>query len=186
MSGSGNNPLHCAVLVIDVQQALIGASPPPFEAESVLAIINEVTTKARSAGVPVFLVQHDGSAEDDLVPDTPGWQFHGGLQTSPHDVRIRKTTCDAFYRSGLEEELRRRGVTDLVIVGYATDFCVDSTVRAAASREFAVTVVADAHTTHDNPCCGASQVRAHANWAWANCTTSKPVRVVPGHELWLG
>lgn len=186
MSESGNHGKRCGVIVIDVQQALFGASPPPLESERVLTVINAVTKKARARGLPVFLVQHDGSAEDDLIPSSPGWQFDSRLETSPDDIVIRKTTCDAFYRSRLEEELQTRGITDLVIMGYATDFCIDSTLRAAVSRDFIVTVVADAHTTNDNPCCGAAQVRDHFNWAWANCTTSKPVQVVPASQLRFG
>jgi len=172
-----------AVVVIDVQTALFGATPPPWSADAVLSAINRVTAKARAAGVPVILVQHDGTAEEDLVPGTEGWQFHPALEITMQDLMLRKTTCDAFFRTKLEEELRTREVDTLVLMGYATDFCIDSTLRNALSKDFAVTIVADGHTTHDNPCLTAEQVGQHHNWAWANCATQKPVRAVTSDEI---
>ena len=68
-------------------------------------------------------------------------------------------------------------------MGYATDFCVDATLRSAASREFGVIVVADAHTTSDNPVLKAEVVRQHHNWAWANAITSRSVTVLRAKEV---
>ena len=177
-------PAHTAVLVIDVQAGLFCAKPPPFEAEAVIARINAVTAKARQAGAPVIFIQHDGGASDeDLVPFTDGWKLHPDLQVRPGDVVLRKTTCDAFYGTSLEAELRSRGITTLLLMGFATDFCVDSTLRSAASKDFGIIVVADAHTTADNPVLKAEQVRQHHNWAWANCITSRGVTVLKASEV---
>ena len=177
-------PARTAVLVIDVQAGLFGANPAPFEAEAVIARINEVTAKARLAGAPVIFIQHDGGTNDqDLAPFTDGWKLHPALQVRPGDVTLRKTTCDAFYRTSLEAELRSRRITTLLLMGFATDFCVDSTLRSAASKEFSIVVVADAHTTADNPVLEANLVRQHHNWAWANCITTKGVTVLKTAEL---
>ena len=177
-------PKHTAVLVIDVQTGLFSAKPPPLEAEAVIARINEVAAKARQAGVPAIFIQHDGGADDeDLAPFTAGWKLHPDLQVRPGDVVIRKTTCDAFYGTSLEAELRSRGITTLLLMGFATDFCVDSTLRSAASKDFAVIVVADAHTTADNPVLKADLVRQHHNWAWANTITNRGVTVLKASEV---
>jgi len=65
--------VQTAALVIDVQAGLFRAEPPAFEAEAVVTRINEVTTKARTAGAPVFFIQHDGEPNGDyLVPFTDG------------------------------------------------------------------------------------------------------------------
>jgi nicotinamidase-related amidase len=177
-------PAHTAVLVIDVQVGLFCAKPAPLEAEAVIARINAVTAKARQAGALVIVIQHDGGPNDpDLMPFTDGWKLHPNLHNQPDDVTLRKTTCDAFYGTSLEAELRARGITTLVLMGFATDFCVDTTLRSAASKDFAIVVVADAHTTADNPVLRAEQVRQHHNWAWANCITSKGVILLPASEV---
>jgi len=173
-----------AVLVIDVQVGLLRAEPSPFEAEAVVARINAVTAKARQAGAPVIFIQHDGApGGEDVVPFTEGWKLHPKLDVRPDELVIRKTTCDAFYGTLLESELRSRGITTLLLMGFATDFCVDSTLRSAASKNFAVIIVADAHTTSDNPVLKADQVRQHHNWVWAICITSRGVTVLKASEV---
>jgi nicotinamidase-related amidase len=177
-------PAETAVLVIDVQIGLFCANPAPFEAAAVVERINAVTAKARRAGAPIIFIQHDGEAGgEDVVPFTEGWKLHPRLEVRPGELVIRKTTCDAFYGTPLEAELKSGGITTLVLMGYATDFCVDATLRSAASKDFSVVVVADAHTTSDNPVLKAELVRQHHNWAWANAITKKGVRVVKESEV---
>jgi nicotinamidase-related amidase len=177
-------PEHTAVLVIDVQTGLFRTKPTPFEAEAVIARINKVTAKARKAGAPVFFIQHDGDPKGDyLVPSTEAWKLHPNLVGRAGDQVVRKSTCDAFYGTALESELRARGITTLVLAGYATDFCVDSTLQNAVSKGFHIIVVADAHTTSDNPVLKADLVRQHHNWAWANCISTRGVSVLKTSEL---
>ena len=177
-------PDHTAVLVIDVQAGLFRAEPAAFEAEAVVARINEVTTNARNAGAPVIFIQHDGEPNGDyVVPFTEGWKLHPDLVVRPDDLVIRKTTCDAFYGTTLEADLRSRGITTLLLTGYATDFCMDTTLRSAASKDFGIIVVADAHTTTDNPVLKAELVRQHHNWAWANSITKRGVTVLRAAEV---
>jgi len=177
-------PDHTAVLVIDVQTGLFCAEPAPFEAEAVVARINAVTAKARKAGLPVIFIQHDGEpGGEDVVPFTEGWKLHPELEVHPGDLIIRKTTCDAFYGTALEAELGSRGITTLLLMGYATDFCVDATLRSAASKDFSIIVVADAHTTSDNPVLKTEVVRQHHNWAWANAITKRGVTVLKASEV---
>jgi nicotinamidase-related amidase len=177
-------PEHTALLVIDVQAGLFDGENAAFEAEAVIARINEVAAMARKAGVPVFLIQHDGEPGSDyLAPFSDGWKLPPSLLVRPGDLVIRKTTCDAFYGTLLESELRARGITTLVLTGFATDFCVDTTFRNAVSKEFGIIIVADAHTTSDSPVLKADLVRQHHNWAWANCISTRGVTVLKASEL---
>ena len=115
-------PTQTAVLVIDVQTGLFCVDPAPFEAEAVVARINAVTAAARQAGSPVIFIQHDGEpGGEDVVPFTEGWKLHPKLEVCPGELVIRKTTCDAFYGTPLEAELRSRGISTLVLMGYATE-----------------------------------------------------------------
>lgn len=167
-----------ALLVIDVQAGLFGAQPSPYEGRAVIDCINHSTAKARAAKVPVFFTQQDGSPEENLVPLTAGWRLHPEIVVDPGDRVIRKTTCDAFYETPLETELRSRGVETVIICGYATDFCIDATIRNALSKDFEVVVIGDGHTTSDSPVLDARRIREHHNWAWPNCTSKRPVQVM--------
>jgi nicotinamidase/pyrazinamidase len=117
-----------------------------------------------------FASQHEGKAPFDLVemdygaqvlwPDhcvqgSQGAAFHPDLQTGA-DLIIRKgfrhaiDSYSAFFENdrstptGLEGYLRNRGIDELVMVGLATDFCVQYSAVDAAGLGFAVTVRQDA------------------------------------------
>ena len=150
---------EAALVVIDMQARLF--EPEPADAQAVVARIDGLAARARAAGVPVVWVQHENSA--DLLADTPGWALHPGLLTAASDVFVRKTMSDAFLRTPLHDLLRERGVRHVTVCGYASEFCVDSSVRGAASRGYAVTLAADAHTSHDKPHATGLQIRLHEN-----------------------
>ncbi len=177
-------PRRTAVLIIDVQTGLFRTSPAPFDAAGTIARINETTAKARAAGVPVIFIQHDGDpAEACCAPFTEGWKFHPDLCVQPGDLTLRKQTCDAFQGTPLEPELRARGIATVVLMGYATEFCLDSTLRVAVSKDFRVIVIADAHTTSDCPVLGAEHIREHHNWAWANLLPAGAVTVIKAADV---
>lgn len=151
-----------AVLVIDVQQALCEGEHAALEAPQVIARINHVCATARAAGAPVVLIQHE-SATGELVHGSPGWQLARGLLAEPTDHRVRKTTPDSFHRTGLEALLQRHAVTDLVICGMHTEFCVDTTTRRALALGYPVVLVEDAHTSAGNRHLSAPQIVRHHN-----------------------
>ncbi len=169
-----------ALVVIDMQAGLFG--PAPAEAQAVVARIDALASRARAAGVPVVWVQHE--SEGGLAAGTPGWRLHAGLRTEPSDVFVRKTMSDAFLRTPLDALLRERGVGHVVVCGYSSEFCVDSSVRGAASRGYAVTLAADAHTSHDKPHASGLQIRLHENETLRNIASFQVViDAVPAAEI---
>lgn len=175
-----------ALIVIDVQRALFETSPPPFEAAQVLARIKALAERARAAGAPVVYVQHE-SPGSDLAHGEPGWDLDTRLAPAADDLRVRKTTPDSFLRTELAQALAERSVTHLVVCGYATEFCVDTTVRRAVGLGLTVTLAADAHTTHDKPHADGGQIRAHHN-ATLPAISSFGVKIaaVPAADLFAG
>lgn len=151
-----------ALLIIDVQQGLFDPAPRPFEADAVVDRINRLSERARAAGVPVVFIQHE-RLEGSLVHGTESWQLQERLVVRAGDEVIRKCTPDSFLRTGLQDLLALRSVTELVICGYASEFCVDTTVRRAAALGYPVLLAADAHTTHDKDHASAARIRAHHN-----------------------
>ncbi|NML44008.1 cysteine hydrolase [Ramlibacter sp. G-1-2-2] len=178
--------MNLALLVIDVQRALFDATPRPFEADAVVARINGLSARARAGGVPVVFIQHEtpGSA---LEFERDGWQLAQGLDVQPGDCFVRKTTADSFLRTNLGEMLRALGVTRLAVCGYASEFCVDTTVRRAAALGYAVTLAADAHTTHDKAHASGADIRRHENATLPEITSFGPaIRAITSAELEFG
>lgn len=154
--------MKTALIVIDVQRALCEGKYKAFDADGLVRRINAVSGKARQAGVPIVIVQHESEGPV-MARETDGWRLARGLHTEPTDIVLGKTTPDSFHRTELEALLLARGVTRLVVCGMQTDFCVDTTTRRALALGFPVVLVSDGHSTLDNEHLTAAQIIAHHN-----------------------
>jgi nicotinamidase-related amidase len=157
-------PEHCALLVIDMQLALVTGA---YREQAVLAALVDVTGRARRADLPVIFVQHNHSTFAPMQQGAPGWQLHPELAAVDTDLRIEKTASDAFYQTSLQHQLDNLGVDTLIIAGMQSEYCVDATARRALSQGFDVVLLADCHTTGDGAL-SASDIIAHHNAALAN------------------
>ena len=174
--------MKLAVLVIDVQRGLCDHPPRPYEAEEVVRRINALTARARAAGVPVAFIQHEEAVG--LEFDSEGWQLAGALQVEVSDTRFRKTTPDSFLRTPLQAWLSGHDVHRVVICGYSTEYCVDTTTRRAAGLGYEVLLAADAHTAHDKPHATGAVIRAHHNATLSSIRSfGVPIRAVASAEI---
>ena len=89
----------------------------------------------RAAGVPVIYVQHE-TREGAMASASLAWTWIYGSRRRPATGSACKTTPDSFLRTTLSDELEAAGASRVVICGYATEFCVDTTVRRAAGWAF--------------------------------------------------
>lgn len=89
-----------------------------------------------STGTPALW--HRGTFEHELI---------AGLAPAASELVIDKNTSSAFNSTGIEWLLRNLDVETLVVVGVATDMCVETTARDAADRGFNVIVAEDATAT---------------------------------------
>ncbi len=163
-----------AVIVIDVQRGLCEGIHQTFESAQVIERINLVTSRARAAGALVVLVQHE-SKSGLLERGSASWQLAPALLTAASDTVLRKTAADAFHHTELDSILRQNGVTELVICGMQSDFCVDTTTRRALALGYPVVLVADGHTTLANPHLSARQIIDHHNATLSNISSFGPV-----------
>ena len=175
--------MNTALIIIDVQNALCSGEEEVFESRRVIDRINQVVEKARAAGTPVFVIQHE-EPEGPFRHGSEGWSLPPELAVQPSDVYIRKTATDSFHKTNLEAELKARGITHLVVCGMQSDFCVDTTIRRALALGYPITLVSDGHSTVDNPVLTAAQISAHHNETLANITSFGPrVKPVPAAEV---
>ena len=151
-----------AFLIIDVQRMLFSGKYEVFDSRRVINRINYVTGTARRAGAPVIVIQHEEPGSP-MAHGSEGWQLDPELAVQPADVYVRKTTCDSFHKTALDEILKTRGITQLVVCGAQSEFCVDSTVRGALALGYPTTLVSDGHTTIGNGVLTAAQIIEHHN-----------------------
>ena len=90
---------------------------------------------------------------------------------------------DPFAGTDLAARLKEIAPERIFITGWATDLCVDATVRSAVSNHYDVVVVTDGHTLNDRPHLDAASVIRHHNWVWSNLITQRSVRLARTDEL---
>jgi nicotinamidase-related amidase len=137
---------NTALLVVDMQIGLVAGA---YQDDMVLDRIADLMGRARRAKVPVIHVQHHHATYAPLKAGASTWHLHPRVAPVEGERVIAKAASDAFHETPLLDELRRLGVTHLVVTGMQTEFCVDTTCRRAISLGLNVTLVSDAHTTTD-------------------------------------
>lgn len=155
---------NVALLVIDVQKGLddpsLGKRNNPAAESNIAALLSAW----RKHELPIVHVQHCSVEPDSpLRPERPGNAIKDEAQPLPGEALFRKSVNSAFAGTGLEQHLRERAVSSLVIVGLTTDHCVSASTRSASDLGFDVTLISDATATferegHDGVLYGAEDI----------------------------
>ena len=159
-----------SLIIIDVQNAILRGLAseqrrPVIDAalDAVVARLAGVKARAKAAGVPVILVQHDGDDDHRLRTGGEGWRLRTEIAPAAGDIVVHKTASDSFYATDLQARLDALGATHLVVGGCMTPYCVDTTVRRAVSLGFDVTLLSDGHMTTDGHSLTFDQIVEHHN-----------------------
>src|SRR6202790_4525596 len=150
-----------ALILIDLQKGIAAHQFAPHSFEAVLAKGKELARRFRVAKAPVVLVNVAFAPDltDALkapverpMQAPPGgfpedWSELADGLAEASDLKVTKRQWGAFYGTDLDLQLRRRGVTTVVIGGIATNMAVESTARAAHEHGYAVVLAEDATTT---------------------------------------
>jgi len=156
------NAKTTALVVIDLQKGILEAPRDPYPPAEVVQRSARLARAMRQAGGQVILVRVvfakdygdtlKQPVDEALIRPAGGlpdaWaELAPELEVQPADLIIAKRQWGAFYGTGLELELRRRGIATLVLCGIATNYGVESTARDAWERGFEVVFAEDAMTS---------------------------------------
>ncbi|CCO22176.1 cysteine hydrolase family protein [Maridesulfovibrio hydrothermalis] len=172
-----------ALLVIDMQKALFEGNSKRYDAAEIIKRINRLIAEARDKNVPIIFVRHCGDNDNGLKPDSKGWQILDELDFRDSDITVQKSCCDSFCKTDLEQVLNKNHADKLIITGCCTDFCIDTTVRQAASKGYEVLVASDGHTTADKPYLDAKIIIEHHNFVWSEFYSPAPVEVLSTEQI---
>ncbi|WP_337270923.1 cysteine hydrolase family protein [Oryzifoliimicrobium ureilyticus] len=78
-----------------------------------------------------------------LVHGEPGWQIIPELTPLDGELVLDKPGKSSFHRTKLADELKRRGITRLIITGVTSDCCVQSTMRDSYEHGFECVLLED-------------------------------------------
>jgi len=154
------DPRHAALLLMDYQAGILGRLE---NAEALLTRAVDAISLIRGAGGQVGYVRIAfEDADYDGIPaasrmaatltrvgrtldaDLPATAIHERVAPAAGDIVVRKTRVGAFSTTDLDEQLRRRDITTLILAGISTSGVLLSTVPDAVDRDYQVFVLADA------------------------------------------
>ncbi len=150
------------LIMIDLQNTyregvmkLEGVEPAIVEAAALLE-------RAREAGIPIFHVQHDAGAGSPYDLQDRSGAIADEVAPRAGEQTIVKNYPSAFVGTELQEKLSAAGTKDLILAGFMTHMCVNSTARAAFNLGFRPTVVASTTATRSLPGLDGATVSAAA------------------------
>ena len=111
-----------------------------FDGETALLVIDAW----RTAGRRVAFTSHDSREKTSpLKLSLPTGAQKPGFEPSGDDIAVVKDVNSGFIGTSLELQLRRSGIDRLVVVGFFTNMCVETTVRMAGNLGFDTYLVPD-------------------------------------------
>jgi nicotinamidase-related amidase len=143
---------RAGILMIDVQREYFAEGGPLRipDGPVVLAKLRQLVDAAREAHIPVIHVRHEEA------PGAPVFAPDGPLVETMPDVEPRglepvvvKHAPGSFTNTELADSLGQFGVRRLVIAGFMTHMCCDTTARQASERGFDVIFLTDGTATRD-------------------------------------
>jgi nicotinamidase-related amidase len=154
------DPKKTALVLIDLQNAIVGMNPVPHTAAQVVENSKKLAEAFRVHGAPVVYVRVDLNDFMKFPVDQPhnlgdkplpaaASEIAPSAGFQPGDILVTKRHWGAFTGTDLEQQLRSRGVDTVVLTGISTNAGVESTARQGTGLGFAFVLVEDACSAQD-------------------------------------
>ena len=153
-------PEQSALLILDMQKYFLEKSSHAY-IPSALSIIPKIKSLAHAfneKNLPIILTRHLNSKEDaklmalwwkDIITEKDDLSEIIPELNLPNSIVIKKTQYDGFYQTLLEDILREKGISQLVITGVMSHLCCETTARTAFVRGFTVFFPVDGTATYN-------------------------------------
>lgn len=140
-----------ALLVIDVQnEYFTGKLPVSYPKDSFNNILRAID-HANELNIPIVIIQHTAPQKDSktFVKGSKEWEVHTEVLNRKYNYIVEKNLPGSFTGTNLEELLKSMGIDTVVITGYMTQMCCDTTARQAMHLGYSVEFLSDATGTLD-------------------------------------
>lgn len=154
LAGLGHAPpllAGAALVMVDCQNTYREGVMRLTGVEPALAEARRLLLRAREAGIPIFHIQHNSGPGSPYDITAPIGRISDEVAPLEGEAVITKGAPNAFVGTDLEARLRATGRNDVIVAGFMTHMCINSTARGAFSLGFRPTVVAGATATRDLP-----------------------------------
>lgn len=141
-----------ALLIIDLQNDYFkGGKFTLSKTNAAAANAASLLAAFRKADKPVIHIRHEilRKPAPFFEPETVGAEIHASVAPLGNEPVFTKNFPNSFRETDLQDQLQALGITDLVITGAMSNFCIDATTRAAADLGYGCTVAHDACAAPD-------------------------------------
>jgi nicotinamidase-related amidase len=143
-----------ALIMIDVQREYFTPDGPLWipDGAAVLERLSGLLARAREAGVGVVHVQHHEDASSEVfAAGSPAVETMAEVAPARGEPLVVKHLPGSFDGTNLDDVLAGLGAKTVVIAGFMTHMCCDTTAREAQARGFDVVFLTDGTATRDLP-----------------------------------
>lgn len=137
-----------AIVVVDVQQALVNDGL--YNKEEFVSNIQDVLQFGREKNLEIIYVRHDDGEGEALTKGAPGYDIFDGIAPEDGEIVFDKSYNSIFKKTGLKEYLKEKYITNLIIMGLQTEYCIDATLKAGVEHGYRMIVPVGTITTRDN------------------------------------
>jgi nicotinamidase-related amidase len=152
ITGSSSSSLTDSTLImIDCQNTY---TQGVMALDGVAAALKEAATllrRARSAGIPIIHIKHDAGDGSPYDIRAEIGQIVDQVAPDGEEPVIVKQFPNSFVQTELDDQLKAASACNLLLAGFMTHMCVNSTARVAFNLGYAPTVVASATATRSLP-----------------------------------
>lgn len=167
-----------ALLVLDIMNAIFELPVPLHDPDGFVERVCGLLDRARARRVPVLHFRQIGPDGSLFAPGGRAREYDPRVAPLSDEISFDKREPDMFVGTSLADLLAERRVDEVVICGFASEACVDTTVRSAWAKGFRVVLAAGAHTTTGNAVLSAEQIVKHHEIVLARFA-----RVVPAADI---
>jgi nicotinamidase-related amidase len=139
--------------------------------EEALIQAQSLLKHARDLNVPIMHIQHNGGEGSPYDINTPLGAIADEVAPLRDEAVIVKQYPNSFIATSLDEELKQQDVTNLVLAGFMTHMCVNSTAHGAFNLGYNTTIAANATATRALPLADGSVISAEQVHASALAAT---------------
>ncbi|HEL1985774.1 cysteine hydrolase family protein [Streptococcus suis] len=169
--------MKSALLVIDIQHLPVEGKP--YGIENRLRLWQDSLAQARQVGLEVIHVRHH---DQELIKGTADWEIHSTVATLASEKIFDKTFNSAFKETGLHAYLQEKEIEQLIIMGMATNFCIDTMIKVAFELGYKVAVIQDGTTPGYSGKLDAKDLIDHYQniWSWNFAQVDKLENIIRG------
>jgi nicotinamidase-related amidase len=165
LMGLPTNPAgidESALIMVDLQNTYTQGVMQLDGVEAAVDRAAALLVRFRGAGRPIIHIVHDAGVGSpyDLTVDIG--QIIAAVAPLKGEPVIAKNYPSSFEKTDLNDQLKALGVSNIVLAGFMTHMCINSTARAGFNLGYSPTIIASTTATRALPVVGGGDVPAQS------------------------